>query len=168
MADIIRNKEYRVFSKSACAQFKLRKIKDDLGGGKSIENYWLFVDAANSKGTGDKTFDWENKVTVRLGLTDVATLLLGFRNSFKGEKKTELYHDPGKGSNTEGQEVKVMGIVPGEKYGHMLYFRYTKKAKGTDPEKKINVTVSLTDEQMIILKLLFERSVIMLTGFYDE
>jgi hypothetical protein len=166
MSTILRNKEYALYSKGSAAQFKLRKLVDKIDENKSEENYWLFVEAANVL-PGQRKFDWENKCNIRLGLADLGIFLNGFRTGFKGDKKCEIFHDPGKGSATEGFETKAMAIQPGASYGYQLVFRYNKKADAKGPEKKVNVAVPVSDEQMVILKILLERSVVMLAGFYD-
>lgn len=173
MANIIKNRQFDLYSKSAACQFKLQKLSDAIGEGKSKEAYHLFVDASNAK-PGETHppihYDWENKISLRLSLTDLGVFLNGFRLGFdttkNGDKDFELFHDPGKGSDTNGQKTKVMGIRKGAQYGYQVYFRQKEKKNGE--EKTTSVMVPIRDGDMAVLRILLERAVVMLAGFHGE
>lgn len=173
MANIIKNKQFDIYGKSAACQFKLQKLSDDIGEGRTKEAYHLFVDASAAKPGEDKPpihYDWENKISLRLSLTDLGVFLNGFRQAFditkNGGKEFELFHDPGKGSATTGQKTKVMGIRKGKEYGYQIYFRQKEKITGED--KSISVMVPVRDGDMAVLSLLMQRAVVMLAGFHGE
>jgi hypothetical protein len=173
MANIIKNRQFDLYSKSAACQFKLQKIADPIDEGKTKEAYHVFVDASNAKPGEDKPpihYDWNNKISLRLSLTDIGVFLNGIRLGFdvakNGGKEFELFHDPGKGSATNGQKTKVMGIRKGQQYGYQIYFRQKEKVNGED--KSTNVAVPIRDSDMAVLRVLLERAVIMLAGFHGE
>lgn len=169
MSTIIRNKQFALYTKGAAAQFKMTKMYDDIGDDKKMEAWFLFVDAAKvlseTGGQSVRNYDWKNKVTIRLGIPDIGMFLnairLGCDPEKNGGKKFEIYHDPGKGSANEGKVAKAMGLQKGQSYGYMINFR-EKKGDQTN-----SFAVPITDEQLIIFKLLLERAAILITGFYD-
>lgn len=174
MAKVIRNNQYDLYSKSAACQFRLQKLEDAIGEDKSKVAYHLFVEAANAKAGEDKPpihYDWDNKVSLKISLTDLGVFLNGFRLGFdpakNGGKDFELFHDPGKGGSTSGQKVKTMGMRKGQQYGYQVYFRQTEKVSGQE-DKKVSIMVPVRDSDMMVLKLLLERSVVMLAGFHGE
>lgn len=169
---LIKNKAFKIYSKGAAAQFKIAKLVDDAGQDKKgnalqQESYVVFVDAAKSLGTSDKTYDWKNKISIALGMADLAMFLNGFRLGFDltklpEGKKFEIFHDPGMGSPSKGQISKAMGITKGKDYGYMINFR--QKAG----EQSNSFSVPTDDGNMCILKLLFEEAVKLMAGFYPE
>lgn len=174
MAKIIRNNQYDLYSKSAACQWRLQKLQDNIGDDKVKAGYHLFVEAANAKPGEDKPpihYDWDNKVSLKISLTDLGVFLNGFRLGFdpakNGGKEFELFHDPGKGSSTSGEKTKSMGIRKGQQYGYQVYFRQTEKKAGQE-DKKTSIMVPVRDSDMMVLKLLLERAVVMLAGFNGE
>jgi len=184
MANLIKNRQFPLYTKAGAAQFKLQKLrdytcdhkteKDHTPECKYTEGWWLFVDAAKAKPGQDRQYDWEKKIVLRLGLADIGVFLNGFRMGFRGKDprhlgedlKFNIYHDPNKGSATEGQTAKGMSIVPGKDYGFIMNFNQVMKVGGVVDKR--DVMVSVTDEQMTILRVLMEQAVIMIAGFYDE
>jgi hypothetical protein len=185
MANLIKNRQFPLYTKTGAAQFKLQKIRDYMcdhrndgqhtADCKYTEGWWLFVDAAKAKDGSDRQYDWDKKIVLRLGLPDIGVFLNGFRMGFKGvnpRKPTEpmefkIYHDPNKGSAGEGQISKGMSIAPGSSYGFIFNFNQSMKGSSGEPEKR-NVMVSVTDEQMIVLRVLLEQAACLIAGFYDD
>lgn len=166
---IVKNRQFNLYMKSAAAQFKLVQFTDKVDEERSELNYYVLVDAAKAIEGKDKAYDWKNKVVIRLGVTDMGVFLNGMRVgfdpaknvNFKGEAKPfEIFHDRGKGTATEGQHTTAMSIAKGQSYGYMLSFRM--KDNGTT----LSFAVPLGDEQLVVLKLLFEEAVKLMAGFY--
>lgn len=183
MANLVKNRQYPLYTKSGAAQFKLQKIRDfqcnhrndseHTAECKYSEGWWLFVDAAKAKPNADRQYDWDKKIVLRLSLPDLGVFLNGFRTGFKGTNpkngeplKFNIYHDPNKGTSSEGMTSKGMSITPGAQYGYLLNFSQSMR-NGAEAEKR-DVMVPVTDEQMIILRILFEQAVTLIAGFYDD
>lgn len=185
MANLIKNRQYPLYTKAGAAQFKLQKIRDYMCDHRSdnlhtadckyTEGWWLFVDAAKAKPGQDRQYDWDKKIVLRLGLPDIGVFLNGFRVGFRGKNprkpeedlKFNIYHDPNKGGQGEGQTSKGMSITPGAQYGYIINFTQSIKGSGADAEKR-DVMVSVTDEQMVILRVLLEQAAILIAGFFDD
>jgi|GEM_PF-4443581 hypothetical protein len=184
MANLIKNRQFPLYTKAGAAQFKLQKIRDYMCDHRSdnlhtadckyTEGWWLFVDAAKAKTGADRQYDWDKKIVLRLGLPDIGVFLNGFRVGFRGknprrpdeELKFNIYHDPNKGGAGEGQTSKGMSITPGKEYGYIINFNQSIR-NGSETEKR-DVMVSVTDEQMVILRVLLEQATILIAGFFDD
>lgn len=160
-------RQFAIYSKKSAAQFKLATTKE----GEIL----LLVDAANAFEGQEKKFNWDEKVTISLGEPDILYLLSGIRKdfdktkniNFKGEaKEWEIFHDPGKGSATEGQKVKTLSIVRGTSHGYMLNLGQKMKQASGDP-KITKVTVPLGEGQLIGLRIILEKSFLYISGFED-
>lgn len=185
MANLIKNRQFPLYTRTGAAQFKLQKIRDYQCDHRSdnlhtpdckySEGWWLFVDAAKAKEGQDRQYDWDKKIVLRLGLPDIGVFLNGFRMGFRGKNPKDpskdlefkIYHDPNKGGSGEGQISKGMSIVPGKDYGFILNFNQSMRSASGEPERR-NVMVSVTDEQMIILRVLMEQATCLIAGFYDD
>jgi hypothetical protein len=55
----------------------------------------LFVDAANQ--SGDKQFDWENKITMKWNLSDIGQVLAAIQG---GTPQAKLFHQSGKANSS--------------------------------------------------------------------
>jgi len=166
---IVKNRQFNLYMKSAAAQFKLVQFTDKVDDKRSELNYYVLVDAAKAIEGKEKAYDWKNKIVLRLGVTDMGVFLNGMRIgfdgakelNFKGEPKTfEIFHDRGKGGPTEGQHTTAMSISKGQSYGYMMSFRMKENGVST------SFSVPLGNEQLVILKLLFEEAVKLMCGFY--
>jgi len=99
------------------------------------KNGCIFINAANQ--AGEKSYDWGNKVIMKLGMSDIGkimALLIG------RTKECKLFHKSDRGQTT-------FDLKPGTSYGYML--RTTSTISGST----VNLPVS-DDEAEILLTLL--------------
>lgn len=164
-----RDRSFNLYGLRSCVQIKLFKSKE----GEPI----LMLEAANAlpQAGANAKYDWNNKIKFSIGEPDILTLLNGVRCGFnpeknknsKGEpKQFQLYHDPGKGSASEGQTSKSLTITKGANYGFMLNINQKVKVE-TEGNKNISVGIGVSDAQMIGLRLVLEKSFLYITGLED-
>lgn len=163
-----KKREIAFYGSKGATQFKLGETKD--------KNPLFLVEAANVIEGQDKAYNWKNdKVTISLSPVDLMTLLNGIRLGFDKTKLVaagipenkatfDLFHDPGKGSATEGNVVKSLSINKGQQYGYLL--NIGQKVRGT-PDKITKVNLALSDANLIGLRIIFEYALLVLTGFKD-
>jgi len=169
---IIKSRQYALYTKGAAVQFNMAKLNDKLADDKVMQGWHLFVDASKAlpgTGSGNNSYDWKNKITYKLGLPDIGMILNGIRLKFDATpgidgkpKEYKLYHDPGKGGPNEGKVSKSLSIVRGQTYGYMINFGQK------NGDVKTNFSLPINDEQLILLDILLRESVKLITGFYDD
>lgn len=109
----------------------------------------VFMDIASA--TGPNIYDWENKITMALSVTDlgkiVYTLLTGTECS--------LMHDPGAKSETQGQVKKNLSIASpkGVAEGILL------TARMTVGDKTKSHMVGLKGDEVVVLKTLLQAAI---------
>jgi hypothetical protein len=179
---VIPKRQYELYGTNGAVQFHLSKSRDDESSDKyTLETWDLFIEAAKVLPNNPKHYDWSKgkKIQMAIGLTDLGILLNGFRTGFKGvDPKTiteqepkgqpykyELYHDPGKGTASEGAVVRRLSIAPGQRYGYKLSISQAIKNNGT--VERVDVEIPLDDKQMCVLKVLLERAVVMIAGWLE-
>lgn len=123
--------------------FKPRKTKDGCASQWQLnkEKQCVFLEFANQNKTDENTFDWQNKTTMKLGISDIGEILatfLGMQDGIglkdeKGRYKG-LYHQTSKGNtilqlakgNNGGYFIRLSGKLNEEKeakvYQHAITF----------------------------------------------
>ena len=113
----------------------------------------VFLQAASA--TGPNVYDWDNKITMALNLSDIAIILNTFRTPPKsGEDGLRIYHDKFKGSEREGQVVTSLSIQRGSQNG--WFFNIWRKENGQDRQ----VRMPISDGEAIEIRNLLERGII--------
>jgi len=112
----------------------------------------IFLDTAATV-SKDK-YDWDNKISLSLSITDVSKLLHGIRYN----KETKLYHDPGAKSDKQGLVGKTILMKPNEDGGAVngCMFSFFESNKNT-PDIKKSVMVPLTGDEVAALFSLLEQ-----------
>jgi hypothetical protein len=107
----------------------------------------------DGNGRATATFDWENKITVKLGLPDVCSLLLVLEGKCEqaGSGRGGLFHDT-PGSNT----VINLRRQPPPAVGYAL--EVSRKAKQGDGEIR-RARVVLTESEAVALRCIFQHAV---------
>jgi hypothetical protein len=169
---IIKNRQFALYTKGAAAQFKMAKINDKIDATKAMQGWHLFVDAAKvlpgAEGSNNRSYDWKNKITMRLSIPDLGVFLNGIRTKFDPgtdtakPKEYKIFHDPFKGGERSGQVAKSMSISRGQSYGYMMNFRQTKDGQTN------SFAVPLTDEQLVIMNILFTQATILVAGWVED
>ena len=108
--------------------------------------------ARTENGRQAATFDWENKITVKLGLPDVCSLLLVLEGKCEqaGNGRGGLFHDTA-GSNT----VINLRRQPEPAAGFAL--EISRKPKRADGELQ-RMRVVLTDAEAVALRCIFQSA----------
>jgi len=83
--------------------------------------------------TAPNTYDWDNKIRFALGVDDVGKMVHFLRTAKAGDS-LELFHDPGKGSNTESQVTKTLSLsTPKGLYEGGCLLKVSQNNQGKDP-----------------------------------
>lgn len=126
------------------------KSRRDLGA--------VFVQAAPAVGPNE--YDWDQKITIALNLSDIATILNTFRAPPKpGDDGMKLYHDKGKGTNTEGQFITTMSIQRGNRGGFSFALGRTENGNNRF------VRIPVSDGEAIEIRILLEQAVKKILGW---
>ena len=122
----------------AAVQFDLNKEKQS-----------VFVEIARQ--SGERAFDWQNKIVFKLSLMDLGKLLLVLGGK---SKQMQLFHDPSKGEYALAKETKnaTFALTKGD-YGFFL------KISQQSQEGALNsIQISLADEEAIVLELALKKA----------
>ncbi|RLC02735.1 MAG: hypothetical protein DRH90_13125 [Deltaproteobacteria bacterium] len=133
--------------KFGAVRFSLKKAYTDRRGESSKEEGCVFLDTANPKVS---SYDWVNKITVKLDLSDIGKIIHAFRSRVASEKGVNIYHDKGKGTTKEGQEIKTINIY---RSPEMDNFLLTIKENKFGKEQVVKTPISPA-EALVIVELL--------------
>lgn len=119
-------KSYGIYRKGkVAAQFKLQH---------EIERPGIFLELSDEpRGEG---FNWDNKITVKLGMADLGKILDGLETS---TEEISLFHDPGAGTEHKGEVSKNIQFKKAAKGSYYLNVSLVESRKVT---KKISIALS--------------------------
>ncbi len=110
----------------------------------------VFVEAA--KQNAPQGFDWANKLTFKMAVTDMAKLLVVLSGK---AANVELFHDPSKGSYQTATDTKN-STVSFSKMATGYYFKLsTQDQKG----QVTSVATAISEDEAVILKILLEKAI---------
>lgn len=107
--------------------------------------------------SGEKQFDWGQKVVVKLSVMELAKLL----TVFEGPAKTvKLFHDSTKSLTSEGSTLKntVVEVTKGD-FGFFL------KASAQSASGVKTVSIGVAEEEAKALSVLFRRAIVRAYGW---
>lgn len=112
----------------------------------------VFADQIEGEGRLAK-FDWPNKVTMKLGITDIGEILSVFTGLQKdvGPKQSD-----GKGKGIYHETQKGNTILQLKKEDNIFYIRLSQKLKGQDAKVFLH---SLNYSEVSVLTTLFRRAI---------
>lgn len=153
MSDRVFPQTYKIFkpkktSDGAASQWELSCRND---------NRTMFVEFANQKKTvdNDRTFDWTNKITMKLAISDIGdilSVLTGMQDGIGPKdgdgRRKGIYHETPKG-NTILQLGKKSGA-------EVSFIRISQRLKGKDPQV---ATHSITNGEAAVLATLLRRAI---------
>lgn len=116
----------------------------------------VFVEMA--KQTGPQLFDWQNKLSFKMAVTDISKLLLVLEGKLKN---IELFHDPSKGGYAVSAETRN-STVSFMKMDRGFYFKLSTQAQAG---QVASVAIPLSDDEAIILRILLEKAVEKIYGW---
>ncbi|MBI4406802.1 hypothetical protein HY571_02720 [Candidatus Micrarchaeota archaeon] len=114
----------------------------------------VFVESA--KQNGEQNFDWSNKLTFKLGTSDIAKLLIVLQGK---SQKIDLFHDPSKGGYESDKRNSTLAF---SKMERGYYFKLSTQSQGGQVS---NVGISISDDEAVILKILLQKSVEKIYGW---
>ncbi len=112
----------------------------------NAEKESIFFDFAKQK--DEKSYDWQNKLTIKLSITEIAKI-----NVFYLNKLTELnlFHDPAKGDYKSTFKNAVLKITKSTN-------SYTFRLNQQETDGKLNsISVNLSEDEIYVLHLLFAK-----------
>ena len=136
------------YRKSGVLRLELpRSTKNE--DGKLIPPKFLMVDVASS--IGPRKYDWESKITLGLNLLELGKIIQFaepylVRGIFpKPEEKLDLIHDPGMGTDTQGQVLKSFNISStDDKWFTSL------SAKTGEETKRVSVNMDSSEMRLVV------------------
>ena len=116
--------------------------------GTDTERPGIFIDMSDEP-KGD-AFNWSNKITVKLDLNDIGSIIHGIE---QGED-VKLYHDPGAGTTNKGQIGKNISLAKSTKGQRFFNVSVMKDRKEI---KKISIVMN--DSEIACFKVLLQYSI---------
>lgn len=124
----------------------------DLNPGKGC----VFLEA--SLQTAEQTFDWGNKITVKLDPVDIGKLLVVLEG--RGQQ-AKVYHDPTKREGYQGATLNTtVELAKGQSYGFFLRI-----SQQTQDRNVKTVPLSVSDDEAAILRVLLHRAIEAIYGW---
>ena len=133
--------------KTTQMQMHIKKpsVKND-----KIERGALFFEIAKAK-EGTENMDWDNKITMKIGVSDIGKIMAGIKNI--ANEGIKIYHESNNGSTT-------LNINSGQRPG-TFSFQYGKKVA----EKADNIQIYLNAEDMNIFMTLITAGLPVILGW---
>lgn len=123
----------------------------------NAEKQSIFIDI--SKQIGEQKFDWDNKITMKLSITDIGKMLAVLTGSLKNSK---LYHDPSKGQYESAKDTRNTVL----EFSKGISFGYTLKAseQGTNGSVQ-SIVVPISEDEGEVICVLLEASIRKIYGW---
>jgi len=121
-----------------------------LGMDMNVEKEAIFLEVANQM--GEKRFDWNNKITMKLSISDIGNFLAVLR----GKKDSiRLFHEPAKGEYELAKEV-MNTIAELSKGAHGYALRVSQQARSRELRA---IQINISDDEGEVLRVLLERAI---------
>ncbi len=101
-----------------------------------------------SKQKDEKSFDWENKLILKLNIQDIAKICVLYKD--KKEELT-LYHDPSKGQYESTTKNNILKIT---KSNYGTNFKINQQEKDSTLN---SISINLSEDEMYTLFVLFNK-----------
>ncbi len=111
------------------------------------EKQSVFLEAAPQ--SGEKAFDWEKKVTVKLSIIELGKLLLVFEDRVPTVK---LFHDSTKSPGESSLKNTVVELTKGD-YGFFL------KVSAQTAESLKAVNIGISEDEAKVASVLFRKAI---------
>lgn len=155
--------DYKIYRTKSAAQFTLIKPSNNRSESSSrIKPGSLLIEMANSKNDGTKAYDWANKITIALSVTELGNFCL----AMKGNKTTksqddenfvslaEFVHDPNITNENRRSEIKAL-TLSGKKGTEILYLNLRSRTR--DNNKMVSIPLGKDDA--LVLYTLATRAI---------
>ena len=112
----------------------------------------VFLEAARQQGMEQK-FDWANKMVFKLGVTDIAKILVVLEGK---ADKADLFHDPSKSKLAAPGNVKntALNVQKGAGFGY--YFKLSMQMASGSVDA---VQLALSEDEAVLLRVMLKRAV---------
>jgi len=164
-------KSYAIFrtnreNKGTATQWELSYKQTQNKKGENVDNWFMFLEGATQKGVdenGNARYDWEKKITVKLGENDIGEILSvlnGIKDS-AGYKGSMYHQTPGGGNKSitfaiNQQEGKDYNPTQG----------YKLRIAAQDASKNLTqVQQLISPAEAEILKALLQRALVRMFGW---
>ena len=144
--------KFVVYKKAGAMQFSLTPAYSDKKDEFSFAKGFVMLEMSNAKGqqkNGLATYDWQNKVVMKLNEVDIQQILTGFQSG-----KANIVHDPAKASGGNGMK-KFLNIDKAPQAGYYVSMKFGEQCAKS----------SLSDEEARNLRLLFSKAIIRIFGW---
>ena len=116
----------------------------------AVDKQAVFIEAAPQ--AGGQAFDWNNKIVMKLDVTDVGKLLSVLNGA---ATQAKLYHDPAKREGYAGQaRNNTIDFSRGGQYGYAV-----RVSQQTTDKNVRSVLIMLSDDEAQVLRVLLEKAV---------
>ncbi|MFH1199617.1 MAG: hypothetical protein V1708_00960, partial [Candidatus Micrarchaeota archaeon] len=118
----------------------------------------VFLELARQK--GEREFDWQNKLSFKLGTTDIGKLLLVLKRRVPS---LELFHDPGKGGYALAQTARnnTLSFSRDERTGRVSI----KVSQQASDGSLTSISAFLSEDEALLLELMLERALAAIYGW---
>jgi len=112
----------------------------------NAEKESVFLEFAKQK--DEKSYDWQNKLTIKLSITEIAKVNIFYLNKLP---ELNLFHDPAKGEYKSTFKNAVLKITKGTN-------SYTFRLNQQETDGKLNsISVNLSEDELYTMHLLFAK-----------
>lgn len=142
MSENIRRNQYRVYKTNSS------NTGTALSVDYNSEKESVFLEFAKQK--DEKSYDWQNKLTIKLSINEIAKINVFYINKLS---EVNLFHDPAKGDYKSSFKNAVLKITKSTT-GNSYMFRLNQQ----ETDGKLNsITVNLNEEELYTLHLIFAK-----------
>ena len=152
---------YNIYKKGAAVQFSLSKGYRDPDNNSIVNAGVVWMEIAPASGekndNGNRIYDWEHKITMALGITDIETILYyptHGGNSKREEETTQIIHE-----NPRNGAYSSIKIQPGQQSGWKLSVN---KKLGDD---NVGQFIYLSDSEFYVLRSLLGSAIPHVVGW---
>ena len=112
----------------------------------------VFVEAANQ--SGDKQFDWDNKIIMKWGIKDLGAILAGLQGK---EPQTKLFHKTDKANS-------ACSLTSSENPDHPPFLLTISRQDALDKQVR-KVTISISLAEVVILETALRTAISRILGW---
>jgi len=135
-------KQYRVYRANGS------KTGSALSLDFNLEKQSAFLEFAKQK--QDDTFDWQNKLSFKLSVTELSKIIVFYKNKTESVK---FFHDPSKGKYTSTFKNAILNLT---KVGNNYVFKLNQQESNGSLN---SMQLSISEEEMYVMLVLFEKAI---------
>lgn len=144
-----RGKQYRLYKANKSNNGSAMQL--DL----NAEREAVFLECAGQ--VAEQRFDWQNKITLKLSVTDIGKILAVFSGR---AAEAKLFHDPGKGDY--GEQAVRNRVVELRRMERGFGLKVSEQAKDG---KLMAISVPISDDEAEVIATLLRQAVVRIYGW---